>query len=63
MSPCHEAKILFSLGDGVSIGCCGTCHSNVVRVNPGTGVQEWLDGNSPWTKRSLRPVERAVLPG
>lgn len=56
LSPCHQAKILCSLGDGVMIGSCEVCHVCVVRINPKTGVEEWLDGNSPWTPLPLRPV-------
>jgi len=58
VSPCHNAKIGFSLGDGVQIGSCQECYKDVVRINPQTGVEEWLDGKSPWTKGNLRPVER-----
>ena len=61
-SPCHEMTLLFSLGDGVAIGSCGTCGDNVVRINPVTDVEEWLDGNSPWTRQDLRPVESQGSP-
>jgi hypothetical protein len=57
-SPCHDAKILLSLGDGVLIGSCESCGDNVVRRNPGTGVEEWLDGHPPWTNAALRSVDR-----
>ena len=56
VSPCHQATISTSLGDGVLIGSCSVCDEPVVRVNPRTGRQEWLDGHSPWTRRDLRPV-------
>jgi hypothetical protein len=57
-SPCHDAKILLSLGDGVLIGSCESCGDSVVRRNPRTGVEEWLDGQSPWTTSALRTVDR-----
>ncbi len=55
-SPCHNVKLIASLGDGVLIGSCGECYKNISRVNPATGVTEWLDGKSPWTEEPLRPV-------
>ena len=57
LSPCHQAPIEASYGDGVLIGSCSTCGKDVVRVNPRIGKQEWLDGNSPWTERRLRRGE------
>lgn len=60
LSPCHQAVIWASIGDGVLIGSCSDCHENVKRINPRTGVEEWLDSNSPWTTEDLRPVERAA---
>lgn len=58
-SPCHSAKIDFSLGDGVRIGSCSECEKNVARVNPRTGTEEWLNGRSPWDPRDdLVPVIR-----
>ncbi|HZT98983.1 MAG TPA: hypothetical protein VFA10_04950 [Ktedonobacteraceae bacterium] len=57
LSPCHQAVIEASLGDGVLIGSCSACGTNVVRVSPRTGKQEWLDGESPWTQKELRLVE------
>jgi len=58
VSPCCNASIGMTLGDGVQIGSCNQCFKNVVRINPNTGVEEWLDGESPWTKKNLRPVQR-----
>ena len=58
VSPCHNAKIGFTLYDGVQIGSCLECYRDVLRINPETGVEEWLENKSPWTKDSLRPVER-----
>lgn len=58
LSPCCDARIDMSLGDGVPIGSCSKCSNYVVRVNPKTNVEEWLDGNSPWTPDTLRPVVR-----
>lgn len=52
----HETTVLFSLGDGVAIGSCSACDTSVVRLNPVTGAEEWLDGASPWTRQPLRPV-------
>ena len=57
LSPCHQATLLASLSDGVLIGSCSVCDEPVVRVNPCTGRQEWVEGHSPWTRRALRPVE------
>ena len=57
-SPCCNAPIGSSLGDGVLIGSCNSCYKPVVRVNPETGVEEWLDGKSPWVKDDLRPTGR-----
>lgn len=58
-SPCHHAPIIYSLGDGVQIGSCQICYDSVVRVNLRTGLQEWLDGQSPWTTQPLRPLDIA----
>lgn len=57
-SPCCGASIDASRGDGVWIGSCSACGANVIRINPRTGRQEWLDGASPWTTRSLRSAEQ-----
>jgi hypothetical protein len=56
VSPCHDAVLDGSLGDGVLIGNCNSCGEEVSRMNPRTGVSEWLDGNSPWSQRALRPI-------
>ena len=56
LSPCCNVLIVASLGDGVVIGICSECGKDVIRLNPKTGQQEWLDGNSPWTDKALRPV-------
>lgn len=55
-SPCHDARINAARSDGVMVGSCDECGANVVRINPQTGVEEFLDGNSPWTEKDLRPV-------
>lgn len=60
LSPCCSAKIDASLVDGVMIGSCSKCSTYVVRMNPRTGVQEWLDGKSPWTEEDLTPVAVVV---
>ncbi len=39
-SHCHDAKVFFSRGDGVSAGTCSVCHTTIVRVNPRTQKQE-----------------------
>ena len=59
LSPCHNAPISVSLADGVLVGSCsvGDCDKSVVRVNRRTGLQEWLDGSSPWTRNTLRLVD------
>jgi len=59
VSPCHSAGIDMSLSDGVPIGSCSECHDGVIRMNPRTSAQEWLDGASPWTEDVLRPVATA----
>lgn len=56
LSPCCNAKLEGSRGDGVMIGSCSKCGENIVRQNPKTGIQERLDGKSPWTVEELRPV-------
>ena len=56
-SPCCGVKILTSLADGVLVGSCRKCEKPVVRLNPKTGKQEYLDNNSPWTTKKLRPVK------
>lgn len=56
-SPCCSKQIDSSRGDGVMIGSCRACGKSVVRLNPETGTQEWLDGKSPWTIEPLRPVD------
>lgn len=58
LSPCHHVPLYASRGDGVTIGSCSVCDKDVVRVNPHTGVQEWLDGHSPWSRNDLRPIEK-----
>ena len=56
VSPCHQATIGSSYGDGIMIGHCSECKTNVVRLNPRTGMQEWLNCNSPWTSENLEPL-------
>ena len=59
LAPCHpEATIGSALADGVLVGTCMDCLTMVVRINPKTGVEEWLDGRSPWTEGDLRPTGR-----
>lgn len=58
VSPCHQAPISASRGDGVVIGSCSTCGAAVCRLNPRTGVSEWLGAESPWSQRDdLRPMD------
>ncbi|PIR94561.1 hypothetical protein COT97_00790 [Candidatus Falkowbacteria bacterium CG10_big_fil_rev_8_21_14_0_10_39_11] len=57
-SLCCNVKLEFSLADGVQVGSCSKCHKNVARINLKTGQEEWLDGNSPWTNKTLSPVVR-----
>lgn len=54
LSPCCLANIAGSLGDGVLIGSCAKCFVSLTRVNPRTGVAEWLDGKSPWSQEDFR---------
>lgn len=59
-SPCCNATIYISRGDGVMIGTCSKCLDDVCRVNPRTGQHEWLDGKSPWYPGDdLRPMEES----
>jgi len=58
-SECCKAEIYGSLGDGVLIGTCAHCGKPVSRTNPFTGEAEWLDGESPWIKKTLRLMEEA----
>lgn len=51
---CKGARIYMSLSDGVIVGSCSECNKNIVRVNPRTGKQEWLHGESPWTEEDAR---------
>lgn len=62
-SPCCDAVIHGSRGDGVFVGSCSVCTAYVVRLNPRTGVEEWLDGKSPWTTEELRPIDRSLTVG
>lgn len=48
---CRGAQVNVSLSDGVLVGSCSRCNKNVVRVNPRTGNQEWLHGESPWSEK------------
>lgn len=58
-SECCGAQIYASLGDGVLIGSCAACEKPICRINPRTGENEWLDGESPWTSRDdLRGMEK-----
>ena len=56
ISPCHNAAIFGSLGDGVVIGSCSVCGKMVTRRDRRSGVPEWLDGESPWTTKKLRAI-------
>jgi len=56
LSPCCQVSIDSSLADGVLVGSCSSCKKNVIRINPETRVEEWLDGKSPWTHETLRAV-------
>ena len=57
-SPCCNAKIYTSLGDGVLIGTCRVCLEDICRVNPRTHETEWLNGKSPhYPGDDLCPME------
>lgn len=57
-SPCCQATVFSSISDGVLVGTCSECNTDVVRRNPRTGISEWLDGESAWTLRDdLRRVD------
>ena len=59
MSTCHDSLLDASRSDGVTVGSCRVCGDDIVRINPRTNVEEYLDGRSPWTvKDDLRPVVR-----
>lgn len=55
-SPCHVHRLSVVRADGVWVGHCDGCNAECVRMNPRTGLFEWLDGQSPWTSQELRPV-------
>jgi hypothetical protein len=58
VSSCHQAIIDRSRRDGVRIGSCAFCGTAIVRSNPRTGAEEWLNGESPWTPRD--DLERVI---
>ena len=60
-SSCCDATISASLADGVLVGSCSKCQSNLMRLNPQTGQTEWLDGAPPWTNRSLRRIDEMLI--
>lgn len=49
VSPCHRAVISSALSDGLLVGYCGECNEPVVRRRTQSGIDEWLDGRSPWS--------------
>jgi len=56
-SPCCGHAIYYARGEhGVSIGSCGKCGDAVSRVNPRTGLLEWLEGHHPDFEGALRPI-------
>lgn len=63
-SECCDAPITGTLGDGVLIGWCSKCEEHVSRMHPTNGKLEWLDGESPWTKREdlreMKPQPKLV---
>lgn len=59
ISTCHNSLLDASRADGVFVGWCRECGEGIVRKNPRTGIEEYLDGQSPWTgDDDLRPVVR-----
>ena len=56
VSPCHGLALFASLSGGIMIGNCQICYSTIVRNNPETGIEEWLDGKRPWFRKRLRKV-------
>ena len=61
ISTCHHSLLDFSCADGIHVWWCRVqeCDKAIVRINPCTGVEEFLDGRSPWTiEDNLRPVIR-----
>lgn len=61
ISTCHDSLLDASRADGVFVGWCQGqgCDKAIVRINPRTGTEEFLDGRSPWTPEdNLRPVIR-----
>lgn len=59
VSTCHGCLTSLSRADGVFVGWCQECNVAIVRINPRTGAEEFLDGRSPWTKEdNLRLVTR-----
>ncbi len=59
LSPCCNAGIVATSGDGVLIGMCSACFTPLLRIHPLTGEEEWLDGRSPWESNLLKPVQSA----
>lgn len=57
-STCCNSRLGSASGDGVTYGFCESCGESVVRVNPRTGFEEFLDGQSIWSQGDLRPVIR-----
>lgn len=56
---CHDSSLDWSRADGVHVGSCRECGEDIVRINPRTHVEEYLDGRSPWTEQDdLRRVVR-----
>lgn len=51
ISECCGRIITASLGDGIIVGFCSQCQKPVCRMNPRTGVSEWLDNESVWSTR------------
>jgi exosome complex RNA-binding protein Csl4 len=59
ISTCCNSTLSSARGDGVSYGFCAKCGDAVVRINPRTGVEEYLDGDSIWSGLDdLRKVVR-----
>jgi hypothetical protein len=59
LSPCCNADLVATSGDGVIIGMCSACFTPLVRIHPLTGEEERLDGRSPWVPNLLQQVQSA----
>lgn len=59
MSSCCDSRLRFHRPRDIFVGSCLTCESDVVRINPRTRQEEFLDGRPFLTgDNGLRLVNR-----